>query len=319
MRVLFCLAALLLLPLSALAEGSLEEDAPAPDEEDAPTPDEEDWEETGPTPEDEATSTDPLTARMHSLVQRYYDGLQTSPSAEEIARGVESIQMMLLAGVSLRAIEQAVHSALRLHNPGRRIFFEVAVPLRVRSASDDPQAGGEGQHQAVSPPVLLPAPVTEDPELDERRRAAHAAEEARRGRYRLYAQWRDRTRTKRSLLSVGIPILTAGYLTGYAAAGISLLLGTGITHGEAWLTAIPVFGPAILDATSGGILPGFSVISLVQGAGAALIIIAAVLKVDYPYARDPTALLLGRKRSGKKALELRVVPTAGGAGLIGRF
>ncbi|MEE2828805.1 MAG: hypothetical protein VX498_06435 [Myxococcota bacterium] len=309
MRVTCCLAVLLLLPLNALADE-------APGETEATTEEATGEPEEG-SPDAAEKSSDPLTARMEALVRRYYEGIDTPPSDDEIRRGVESIQMMLLAGVSLRAVEQAVHSALRLHNPGRRIFFEVAVPLRVRSAPDDPKAVEEGTE--APPPLVLPSPRAEDPELDERRRAARAAEEARRGRYRLYSQWRERTRVKRSLFSAGIPILATGYVTGYAAAGISLLVGTGITHQEAWLTAIPVFGPAILDAVSGGELPGFSVISLVQGAGAALIIIGAAIKVDFPYERDPTALRLGRKRSGEVALELRVVPTAGGAGLIGRF
>jgi hypothetical protein len=61
------------------------------------------------------------------------------------------------------------------------------------------------------------------------------------------------------------------------------------------------------------------VLTILQGAGGALIGAALAIPKNYPYDKDPTALRLGRKRDGRHALELRLSPSPLGAGLVGRF
>ena len=267
--------------------------------------------------EPEPPQVDPLTAHLQQLVQRYYEGIEATASDDENARGVESVQMMVLSGISLEDIERAIEAAIRLHTPGRRIPFEIAVPLRVKSAPD--VAGEVEEEETTRHRVTLPPPTAIDPEQDERRRAAHAAEEVRRARYGLYRQWRERTRTKRTLMSVGVPLLVTAYVTGFGTAGIALFSGAPITHGQAWLAAIPIVGTAILTGVSDGILTGFPVLTIIQGVGLALIIAGAVLPVDYPYERDPTALRLGRTKDGRHALELGFRPGPTGGTIVGIF
>lgn len=260
---------------------------------------------------------DPLTARLNELVSRYYEGIDASPSEEETARGLESVQMMLLSDITLQDISRAVDAAIRLHTPGRRIPFEIAVPLRVGSAPDVP-SDGEQEAEVPRHRVTLPAPEALSPEAEASRRAAHAAREARRSRYGLFRQWRDRTRTKRTLISVGLPILVTSYMTTFGAAGIASLTGA-VSNRQAWLSAIPVFGGAILSGTTDGALVGLSVLTIIQSIGAGLVVVGVALPIDYPYKRDPTALHLGRRPDGRHALELRFVPAPSGAGIVGRF
>ena len=120
-------------------------------------------------------------------------------------------------------------------------------------------------------------------------------------------------------MSVGVPLLATAYITGFATAGIAILAGSSITHGQAWVTAIPLFGTAILGAITQGALSGLAVLTIVQGVGTALIIAAAVMPLKYPYDDDPTALRLGRTKHGHHALELRLLPSATGGALVGRF
>jgi hypothetical protein len=303
-------------PLAALADES------------STSPEEDDWgEATSIETTDETTSADttplvsvdPLTARMLELVTRYYTGIEVVPSEEEKANGLESIQMMVLSGIPITDIESALNVATRLHTPGRRVPFEIAVPLRVGTTmTGSTDAASAATPTRGSQPGVDPT-STFSPEEGARRNRVRQAEEARRTRYGLYQQWRSRTRVPRTLLSVGIPLLAGTYIIGFAISGVALLAGAPITHRQAWLAAIPIVGPAIIAGLTDGALSGMVVLTILQGAGAALIGTALAIPKNYPYDKDPTALRLGRKPDGRHALELRLRPSPIGAGIVGRF
>ena len=266
---------------------------------------------------------DPLTARMKEMVVDYYRGIETEPSSEERAKGLESVQMMVLSGVAIKDIARAVTAAVRLHTPGRRVPFEIAVPLRVGTGPklvDVEQQSGETASAAVKQPRIRLSPE-DAPSAEEttRRSLIRKAEESRRSRYGLYRQWRERTRVPRTLISVGIPLLATTYITGFATSGIALLAGAPLTHGQAWLSAIPVVGTALVAGVTDGALGGMAILTLLQGTGLALIVVGLALPMNYPYDKDPTALRIGKKPRGGHALEVRFQPSPTGGGLVGRF
>ena len=142
---------------------------------------------------------------------------------------------------------------------------------------------------------------------------------ARRNRLRLYLQWRDRTREKRVLLSVGIPMFAAGWAGTWALAGGTLSNGLTLPS-VGWTGAIPIAGPFIFGALTAGEYPPVFVFAGFQGIGLALTIIGLAQKHDLPYDRDPTAMKVGRDpRTGRAVLTIAPRPTGMGAGLVGRF
>jgi len=262
---------------------------------------------------------DPITARILELVDLYYTEIDVVPTDEDRARGLESAQMMLLSGVAVTDIAKAVGVAVRLHTPGRRVPFEIAVPLRVGTTMGATAASSGGTTPAKEAAVKADVEASFSPEERARRSRIREAEETRRTRYGLYRQWRTRTLVPRTLLSIGIPVLASGYITGFAVAGGILLAGGPVTHQQAWLSAIPIFGPAILAGVSDGLLDGMILSTAVQGCGAALMVVALVVQKKFPKESDPTALRLGKKRDGRPAVELHFRPSPTGAGLVGRF
>jgi len=301
-------------PGAALADDSAataeaEGDLPGDD-----TADSEDVEDAAP-----ATATDPITARILELVALYYTEIDVVPTDEERARGLESGQMMLLSGVAVTDITKAVGVAIRLHTPGRRVPFEIAVPLRVGTSMTTTDVAYDGTTPAQNPIPKADLEASFSPEEKARRTRIREAEAERRARYSLYRQWRSRTLIPRTLLTVGIPTLATGYITGFAVAGGILLSGGPLTHQQAWLTAIPIFGPAILAGVGEGLLDGMAISTAIQGCGAALIAVALVVRKKFPKESDPTALRLGKKRDGRPAVVLHFRPSPTGAGLVGRF
>ncbi len=266
-----------------------------------------------------APPVDPVTARMLELVDRYYAEIDLVPTDEERARGLESAQMMLLSGIAVTDISKAVGVAVQLHTPGRRVPFEIAVPLRVGTGLGATGASSGGTTPAREPTVKPDIEASFSPEERARRNHIREAEEARRTRYGLYTQWRTRTTVPRTLLSVGIPMLAIGYITSFAVSGGILLAGGPLTHQQAWLSAIPIFGPVILAGVSDGLLDGIGLLTAIQGSGAALIVVALVIRKKFPTESDPTALRIGKKRDGRPAVELHFHPSPTGAGLVGRF
>jgi hypothetical protein len=278
---------------------------------------------------------------MREMVDRYYRGIGGSPSATELDKALESIRFMLLDGVSLSRVDAAVDESVRLHHAGRHVPFEIAVPLRVRPAGSEggaavgaqvpgttaessaPAPGGKATSPPASAGVEVPPPWTPvkplSPEEEARRAALRQAAAERRARLRLYDQWRDRTREKRVLLSVGIPLWALGYGLGFGTASALYMAGA-VEQRDAWLAAIPLGGNIAFAAAADGAAvyaPGFAALEL---GGAALTITGIALKADWPYKRDPTALRLGRARQGGPALVLRVVPAgASGAMIYGKF
>ena len=262
---------------------------------------------------------------MDDLVQRYYEGTGgTTPSDADRERAVQSIQLMLLDGVSLDRINAAVDEALKLHTPGRRIPFEVAVPLRVRpEEGGDGAASGSGSGSSGSVSESRRggrAPVRElTPEEEARRLELRRQRSAARARLRLFRQWRERTRVKQTLLSVGIPLLAGGYALGFGHAGILALNGL-VPHYSAWITAVPVIGNFVLTIWTNAEFPASIVLTIMEWGGVGLIVAGLLQKIDWPYDRDPTAWKVGkRQRDGRAALTMRVVPTGAGGALIGRW
>lgn len=271
-------------------------------------------------------------AALRALVVDYYTRLGTEPTDAELRDGLGSVRLMLEDGVSLARIREAIDTAVELHSPGRRIPFQVAVPLRVRPA--DP---GEVVAEEPAPETLTIE--REDLEPDDEVAADDGEDDAsagnsvieerwvkrqeelrqRRNRYRLYQQWRDRTRDKRALIGIGAPLLAGGW------AGTWALAGTALSYGEVlpsvgWTAAIPVAGPFVFGGlTGGGAYPGVFVLGALQGIGLGLTIVGLAQKHDLPYDRDPTALRIGRDRHGRPRLLLKPQPTGLGAGLSGRF
>ena len=81
---------------------------------------------------------DPLTEKLIAIVDGYYTAIAFEPTADDRKRGVEAVQMLLLSGIGLTQIEKATVIAVRMHSPGRRIPFEVAVPLRIGMTETPP-------------------------------------------------------------------------------------------------------------------------------------------------------------------------------------
>ncbi len=286
---------LLLLPGAALAQ-----DEPEPDVAVEPT-------------------VDPLTARLQTMVQDYYVAIGSTASATDLRDGTQSVQMMLLDGVSMSRIEDAIAAAVTLHTPGRRIPFQVAVPLRVRPSDAAPRSVPAADDDEPTPPPAA-APLTEEQTaertvIEERWVERQEQLRQRRNRLRLHLQWRDRTRDKRILLSVGIPMFIAGWAGAFSVAGASMSYGETLPS-TGWTGAIPVAGPFVFGALTEGAYPAVFAFAAFQGLGVALTIAALTKKIDWPYDRDPTALHLGRDpRTGKPTVTIHPGPT----GVVGIF
>lgn len=282
----------------------------------------------------------PLTTRLKQMIDRYYTGIGAVPTDAEMTAALESIQFMLLDGVNIRRIAAGVDQAIRLNTPGRRTPFEVAVPLRIAPAqpADQPKTETETETEASSPPVYtggseIETPSTTagsgsttpprmsarpvDPETERRWEEAQTKLKEKRARRRLYRQWRDRTREKRALLSVGIPLLAAGYAIGFAGAGAAVTTNQA-DHAAAWAAAIPVVGPAIFMGMSGINEPWPVGLTVLQGVGVGFTVAGLAIKIDWPYDRDPMALTV-TDRSGRAALRMQFKPMAAGGALVGTF
>lgn len=271
---------------------------------------------------DAGSAVDPLTRRMRDLVARYHAGVGVEASGDEIEQGVQSIQYMLLDGVSLARIEAAVAEAVRLNTPGRRIPFSIAVPLRVRpeapgDAGTEQPSGGD-LTQPLPLPEAEPAPAPREVELDERRAELRRQRDARQQRAVLYRQWRERTAERRMLMGIGIPMLAANYAIGFAVAGGMALDGS-MPYYSSWVAAVPVAGTLVLGIWAEGTVPGLFVLFGGEVAGVSLIVASLVRRIDWPHEEDPTALRIGRRRDGRPALTLRVVPAGAGGVVLARF
>lgn len=279
---------------------------------------------------------DPFEAGLRRLVTRYYTEIGTTASERDLAEGVQSIKLMLMDGVSLDRIEAAVSDAITLHTPGRRVPFPVAVPLRVKPAGTPPARAPEPTASAARPPASSSTTgsssgsgTTSSGSTESAERAGTVIEErwvkrqeelrARRNRLRLYLQWRDRTRDKRILLGVGIPLFAAGWAGTWALAGGALTLGA-TPPSIGWTGAIPVVGPFIFGAATAPDFPPAFVFGGFQGIGLALTVIGLAQKHDLPYDRDPTAMRIGRDpKTGRAIMTIRPMPLGFGGGFSGTF
>jgi hypothetical protein len=281
-----------------------------------------------------APSDDPLTTRLKQMIDRYYTGIGAVPTDAEMTAALASIQFMLLDGVNIRRIAAGVNQAIRLSTPGRRTPFEVAVPLRIAPA----QPADQPETETSSPPLYtggseIETPSTTagsgtttpprtsaravDPETERRWEEAQTKLKEKRARRRLYRQWRDRTREKRALLSLGIPLLATGYAIGFAGAGAAVTTNQA-DHAAAWAAAIPVVGPAIFMGMSGISEPWPLGLTVLQGVGVGFTVAGLAIKIDWPYDRDPMALTV-TDRSGRAALRMQFKPMAAGGALVGTF
>ncbi len=287
--------------------------------------------ETEPAAEtvEEAPKLDLLTTRLQAMVQDYYVAIGSEASDDDLKQGVQSVQMMLLDGVSMSRIEAAIAAAVSLHTPGRRIPFQVAVPLRVRPADSAPRPApaipvesGDPETTATEPALAVPAAPAGEPEKSEERTAiekrwVERQEQLRkrRNRLRLHLQWRDRTKEKRILLSLGIPLFVAGWAGTFSVAGATMTFGETLPS-TGWTGAIPIAGPFVFAGLTDAQYPAVFAFAAFQGIGLALTIVALTKKIDWPYDRDPTALYLGRdRRTGKPKVTIH----GGPMGLVGEF
>jgi len=275
--------------------------------------------------EEPAPVEDPFEAGLRALVTRYYRQIGSSASDRDLTEGIQSIKLMLMDGVSLDRIEAAVNDAITLHTPGRRVPFPVAVPLRVKPAGTPPATRPQppATSDVTPPPSSTSSASTSSASSAERagtvieERWVKRQEElrARRNRLRLYLQWRDRTRDKRILLSVGIPMFAAGWAGTWALAGGALTTGS-TPPSIGWTGAIPVVGPFIFGAATAPDFPPAFVFGGFQGIGLVLTIVGLAQKHDLPYDRDPTAMRIGRDPKTGRAI-MTISP--GPMGLTGRF
>ena len=278
------------------------------------------------TEQDDTQPVDPLTEKLSAIVDGYYSAIAFEPTADDRKRGVEAVQMLLLSGIGLTQIEKATEIAVTMHSPGRRIPFEVAVPLRIgMTETPAPQASAPAPNAGITASgidsvTVLPQEPTLSPEEQRLREQRLDAERARRTRYGLYRHWRERTILPRTLLGVGIPLLAGSYALGFATVGVARLAGEDISSSLAWAVAVPVLGPAIIAGVHGNGSEGLVLFTLLQAGGLALVIPGAILhRKDLPYDNDPSALRLGKRRDGRAALSLRLSPAPNGALLYGQF
>ena len=280
------------------------------------------------TEQDSVQPTDPLTEKLSSIVDGYYVAIAFEPTADDRKRGIEAVQMLLLSGIGLTQIEKATQIAVRMHSPGRRIPFEVAVPLRIgmtespppQASAPVPNAGITASGGSAGAVTVLPQEPALSPEEQRLRDQRLEAERSRRTRYGLYRHWRERTILPRTLLGVGIPLLAGSYALGFATVGVARLAGEDISASLAWAVAVPVIGPAIIAGVHGNGSEGLVLFTLLQAGGLALVIPGAILhRRDLPYDKDPSALHLGKRRDGRAALSLRLSPAPNGALLFGQF
>jgi hypothetical protein len=270
---------------------------------------------------------DLLTTRLQSMVVDYYVAIGSEASEDDLKQGVQSLQMMLLDGVSMSRIEAAIAAAVSLHTPGRRIPFQVAVPLRVRPADAvprpdpavavDPAEPEErtGRTEESRAPAAEPEKTEERTAIEKRWVERQEQLRKRRNRLRLHLQWRDRTKEKRILLSLGIPLFVAGWAGTFSVAGATMTFGETLPS-TGWTGAIPVAGPFVFGGLTDAQYPAVFAFAAFQGIGLALTIVALTKKIDWPYDRDPTALYLGRdRRTGKP----KVTVHGGPMGVVGEF
>jgi len=269
---------------------------------------------------------DPLTAHLQAEVTRYYRGIGAEATADELDRGLQTLSFMLLDGVSLARIEAAIDTALGLHSPGRRVPFEVAVPLRVQPAAASPNPSETSPSTQSSAPETTTAQPTPksgeeagvDASAQEELSGRQQQTEMKRNRLRLYKQWRSRTRGKRALISLGIPLLAAGYAMGFGVSGSLNIFGQ-LPQSWAWVSSVPVVGTLLLGIWTEGLYPGFFALSVIQITGAAFLVGGILIKANWPYDKDPTALHIGTKRGGGPALTLRAGSSGTGGWISGRF
>jgi len=271
-----------------------------------------------------ATSDDPVTARLRVEVMRYYTGIGVSPEPSQVDTALDSARFMLMDGVSVNRITAAVDKALSLHNPGRNVSFEVAVPLRVLPADPAPASSGSAQHSNELDNAPQPSPSVEDITTStqeasvESRAERKKMEESRRNRLRLHRQWQKRTTEKRILLTVGVPTLAIPYSLGFFTAGIMAMDGV-VPRSWAFVTTVPIVGTLLLGIWTEGLYPGFAMLTVTQAVGLAAIIVGLALRSEKPHEKDPTALRLGKKRDGSTAVTLRAAPMGLGGILQGSF
>jgi hypothetical protein len=238
------------------------------------------------------TQADPLTTRLSELVDRYFQALGRPPSSEERGAGVAALQSLLLAGIPLPSLDAAVTEAARLHDPGRPLPFELAVPLQVRQPAGTPEA-------APAPEPELPAA---EPKVA-RTEPEPTRSPTRNANYRL---WKRKLAIKRNLVAAGIGVYSATTVIQFGAAS-GMVLGGATTSAAAWTTAIPVVGGLIFGI--GTNQPPLVVLGVNQAASFGLLLAGALLPVEK----------VDDQQAGRPALRLALVPTGSGAALIGRF
>ena len=314
--VILCI---LMLPSAGIAaqeeaESSSTEDASAEDE--APE---------GNAESEAETNDDPVTARLRIEVMRYYAGIGVTPDTGQVNTALDSARFMLMDGVSVDRITAAVDKALTLHNPGRNVSFEVAVPLRVLPAAGGTTQAGSSQPANEMDPESTQPTSSDDEALRPNEEASIQAraerkkrEETRRNRLRLHRQWKKRTTEKRILLTVGVPTLAIPYSLGFFTASIMAMDGV-VPRSWAFITTVPVVGTLLLGIWTEGLYPGLAMLTITQVVGLASLIVGLALRSEKPHEKDPTALRLGKKRDGSTAVTLRAAPMGLGGILQGRF
>ena len=80
---------------------------------------------------------DPMTAQLQSEVLRYYRGIGVDPTEAELKSGFRAASEMVLADVAIEQISLAIDEAIKRHEKGEDVPFELAIPRFVRALAEE--------------------------------------------------------------------------------------------------------------------------------------------------------------------------------------
>ena len=98
---------------------------------------------------------DPVTAQLQSEVLRYYRGIGVEPTEAKLKSGFKAASEMLFVEVPLELLSLAIDEAIKRHEKGEDVPFELVVPRFVRALGEDEARAVKGD---VSEAVRSPRP-----------------------------------------------------------------------------------------------------------------------------------------------------------------
>ena len=120
---------------------------------------------------------EPVTAQPESEVLRYYRGIGAEPTEAELKSGLEAATEMLLADVAIQQMSLAIDEAIKRHEKGEAVPFELVVPRFVRALAEEESRSTQGDASAAAQqPAWRAAADQKIRELRPRARAATVSE-----------------------------------------------------------------------------------------------------------------------------------------------